>query len=74
MITSLDETTLTIQEPVKAKEENAHGGREMRNEEGGVPCAGPRMITGQVMSENGHNPQAGSNAQKGSPSPISANI
>lgn len=73
MITSPDETTLTIQEAMKAKKENAHGGREVSNGEGGGPCAGPRRVTGDTMSRNGHNSQAGSKRQKGSPSPIPAN-
>ena len=72
-VTSPDKTTLSIQEPLKAKEENAHGGREGTNEVESVLCAGPRVVTGEAMRENDHNFQAGRNRQEGSPRPIIAN-
>lgn len=73
VITSLDKTTLTIQETMKLKEENAYRGRERTNEVKIVPCEEPRVVMGEAMRENDHNLQAGRNRQEGSLGPIIAN-
>lgn len=52
---------------MKAKEENAHGEREVGNEVEGIPYAGSRMVTGGTMSENGHKSQAGVMGRKEGP-------
>lgn len=51
---SPEETTLAIQEPMKAKKGNAYWGGKVRNEEEGVARAGSRVVLGEAGSENDH--------------------